>query len=145
MNLPGWIENGPQLIPRDRVIEYIREIEGRWRANEMDRTPIVGWVWCSAHERCLPVMHWSLGNGSYGSECPGDHLSLYTGTWTAPRLIEAENLIRELVDDGPCHYDHHGYCQGHSLGEYPCPHTRAKQLLGMPVERAEDDEGFTEQ
>lgn len=41
-------------------------------------------------------------------------------------LIE---LIEELTDPSPCCYDHHGYCQAHSLHEAPCPHERAKQLL----------------
>lgn len=52
----------------------------------------------------------------------------------ARQAAEAERdtwreLVRELVDDGPCHYDHHGQCQGHSLHDRPCPHSRAKELL----------------
>jgi hypothetical protein len=41
-------------------------------------------------------------------------------------------LVEELVDDGTCHYDHydhHGYCQEHSLQDAPCPHQRAKDYL----------------
>ncbi len=42
-------------------------------------------------------------------------------------------LIRELVDDGECWFDHHGGCQGHGYlslkpGE-KCPHAAAKELL----------------
>lgn len=42
----------------------------------------------------------------------------------------AVELIRELADPDPCHYDHHGYCQAHSGHERPCPHERARDLLG---------------
>ena len=31
-------------------------------------------------------------------------------------------------DPDPCEYDHHGYCQAHSLDERPCPHERAAEL-----------------
>lgn len=46
--------------------------------------------------------------------------------------LRAENLalrlvVRALVDPDPCHYDHHGYCQAHSLHEQPCPHEVAKE------------------
>ncbi|MEV1245129.1 hypothetical protein [Nonomuraea sp. NPDC049750] len=52
----------------------------------------------------------------------------------ARQAAEAERdawreLVRELADDGPCHYDHHDQCQGHSLDYRPCPHARAKELL----------------
>lgn len=39
------------------------------------------------------------------------------------------SLIADLADDGPCHYDHNGYCQAHSLDPRPCPHERAKRVL----------------
>lgn len=39
------------------------------------------------------------------------------------------SLIADLTDDGPCRYDHNGYCQGHSLDPKPCPHERAKRVL----------------
>lgn len=38
-------------------------------------------------------------------------------------------LLEELVDPDPCWFDHHGYCQAHSLHMKPCPHERAKELL----------------
>jgi hypothetical protein len=38
-------------------------------------------------------------------------------------------LVRELAYDGPCQYDHHDQCQGHSLHDRPCPHGRAQELL----------------
>lgn len=42
-------------------------------------------------------------------------------------------LIRDLVDDDDCQYDHHGGCQTHGYllldpGEQ-CPHAEAKELL----------------
>jgi hypothetical protein len=45
----------------------------------------------------------------------------------ALRVLRA--LVDELVDDEDCCYDHHGYCQAHSLQAKPCPHERAKALL----------------
>ena len=38
-------------------------------------------------------------------------------------------LVRELVDESPCHYDHHGSCQSHSLHVRPCPHETAKYVI----------------
>ncbi|HYE57810.1 MAG TPA: hypothetical protein VD948_04865, partial [Rhodothermales bacterium] len=37
-----------------------------------------------------------------------------------------------LVDDEPCQYDHHGYCQAHSLGK-PCSNAVGKALLTGPL------------
>lgn len=42
---------------------------------------------------------------------------------------ELISLLEELLDDSPCHYDHHGKCQAHSLHEKPCPHEKGKQML----------------
>lgn len=40
------------------------------------------------------------------------------------------DLLDEFVfDDDDCSYDHHGYCQAHGLGEAPCEHTRAKEII----------------
>ena len=53
-------------------------------------------------------------------------------------LEERENfllsLLKEFVDDEECHYDHHGFCQTHLGGEYPCEFTRAREVLknGIP-------------
>lgn len=38
-------------------------------------------------------------------------------------------ILRKLVDRDQCHYDHHGYCQTHSLDSKPCPHELAKAFL----------------
>ena len=40
---------------------------------------------------------------------------------------ELLGLVQELTYDDPCWYDHHGYCQAHSLSDRPCPHDRAKK------------------
>jgi hypothetical protein len=37
------------------------------------------------------------------------------------RLVEAE--------DGPCHLDHHGYCQMHGLHSPPCAVRAAREFL----------------
>lgn len=42
-------------------------------------------------------------------------------------------LLRSLVDDDPCWFDHHGGCQAHGFlslepGE-KCPHQEAKEIL----------------
>jgi len=44
------------------------------------------------------------------------------------RLRRAVDIMRCLVDSGPCRYDHHGYCQTHSLGQ-PCEHEQANAFL----------------
>jgi hypothetical protein len=60
------------------------------------------------------------------------------GHHVRPLLAEVK-LLRELVKDladvsEPCDYDHHGYCQTHSLDERPCPHERAAALLATAAE-----------
>lgn len=48
----------------------------------------------------------------------------------AVKLAEIAILLH---DPDPCEYDHHGYCQAHSLHENPCPHGVMQHLLqGMP-------------
>lgn len=49
------------------------------------------------------------------------------------RLIQ---ILRELVEpeDGPCRFDHHGYCQEHGwFGDQPgeCGIREARGLLGL--------------
>jgi hypothetical protein len=51
--------------------------------------------------------------------------------WLLRENEKLRNLLRELIDPDPCQYDHHDYCQSHSLHERPCPHQRAKELLGV--------------
>ena len=48
-------------------------------------------------------------------------------------LSEVERLrgaLRGLVDNEPCHYDHHGYCQSHGPGSIPCEMEVARAALG---------------
>lgn len=44
----------------------------------------------------------------------------------APDLLE---LVRQLLDDDDCVYDHHDLCQTHFLHERPCPYERGRELL----------------
>jgi hypothetical protein len=44
-------------------------------------------------------------------------------------IEELAELLDGLLDDSPCQYDHHGYCQSHRLHKSPCPHERGKALL----------------
>lgn len=44
-------------------------------------------------------------------------------------VLRLAELITLLRDPDPCEYDHHGYCQAHSLDLKPCPHELAKELL----------------
>ena len=52
---------------------------------------------------------------------------------TAPTVPQLLSLIRDLVDDEPCWFDHHGGCQAHGyLSLTPgqqCPQAEAKALL----------------
>lgn len=57
---------------------------------------------------------------------------------TQRQLREARELLAEQVDDEPCDYDHHGYCQAHSggfrmLDDYTpeCWHKAVREFLGM--------------
>lgn len=43
--------------------------------------------------------------------------------------VKLAELSIRLMDTDPCEYDHHSYCQAHSLHEKPCPHEVIKQLL----------------
>ena len=40
------------------------------------------------------------------------------------------DLVADLIDEGDCDLDHHGYCQAHDwMQKGICPHFRAKLLL----------------
>ena len=43
-------------------------------------------------------------------------------------LARVIGLLRDLVDEDPCDYDHNDFCQTHYYGR-PCAHERAKNLL----------------
>ena len=42
---------------------------------------------------------------------------------------ELLELLAAIVDEDPCQYDHHGYCQSHGLFSKPCPHERVNAIL----------------
>ena len=56
------------------------------------------------------------------------------------RLDEAISLLGEHVDDEPCWFDHHGYCQAHGwlTDEDRCPHARGREFLALFVFDRED-------
>lgn len=39
--------------------------------------------------------------------------------------------LSDRVDDEPCSYDHHGYCQTHDLTPKPCGNERAKAAIAQ--------------
>lgn len=39
-------------------------------------------------------------------------------------------ILEDISDPDPCQYDHHDLCQAHSLHKRPCPHARAKEMVG---------------
>lgn len=50
-------------------------------------------------------------------------------------LKVAIQIIEDLVDDDPCQFDRHGYCQTHGwMDDSECPHARAKKFLKMMEE-----------
>ncbi|MEU4578965.1 hypothetical protein [Nonomuraea sp. NPDC023979] len=77
-----------------------------------------------AHDRQPYPTQWAYNQACAALEkhrARADQAEAERDTW--------RDLVRELVDDGPCEYDHHDQCQGHSLDSRPCPHGRAKELL----------------
>lgn len=63
-------------------------------------------------------------------EWPATEAWLCEECWTVSTEVERlRALVADLVDEDECHYDHHGYCQAHSLHERPCPHERARTIL----------------
>jgi hypothetical protein len=47
------------------------------------------------------------------------------------RSNDLTDLVKDLTDPDPCHFDHHGYCQAHGwfATEPACPHGRAHKLF----------------
>lgn len=46
--------------------------------------------------------------------------------------VDLIGLVADLVDPDPCVLDHHGNCQTHgwTIPDVPCPHERARAVLG---------------
>lgn len=53
-------------------------------------------------------------------------LDLYASA--ADRIVELEAALAGLIDDEPCWYDHHGYCQAHFITS-PCEMAIARTAL----------------
>lgn len=54
--------------------------------------------------------------------------------WAELAIAETErdaamDIVRDIVDDDPCDYDHHDYCQTHGLHSRPCANERAVTLI----------------
>lgn len=47
-------------------------------------------------------------------------------------------LVMKLMDETPCQYDHHGYCQEHGLYSAPCPHSVAQQVMNQRGKKRKD-------
>lgn len=44
-------------------------------------------------------------------------------------VVFLTEIVRDLIDDNPCRFDHHGYCQEHGwLREGKCPVERARDI-----------------
>jgi hypothetical protein len=133
------------VIPADELVTVHRDVKPAEPAPTVDTT---GW---RKAERCvMPPSHAGKCGGprtGFGYEPCGKPVSaggfVPGGTYTDPdrthatRIAELtaernalRSLLAEFVDPDPCRYDHDDDCQGHSLHSRPCPHERAKLLLG---------------
>lgn len=74
-----------------------------------------------------------INNGSVigGNNWPIDRLNAMADEIIKLRQQTSvlRGLLIELTDEDDCRYDHHGYCQAHSLDTAPCPHSRSKTLI----------------
>ena len=62
--------------------------------------------------------------------CKEDELAMEYAVSQRERVIALERALRPFVDEVPCRFDHHGYCQTHgSLHDGPCDVATARQLL----------------
>jgi hypothetical protein len=50
-------------------------------------------------------------------------------------LTRLRKALEGLVDDEPCCFDHHGYCQTHGPGPIPCQMAVARAALTTPGEQ----------
>lgn len=79
--------------------------------------------------------HWRMANQDAGGKRFIANITEAYAAGASSRDEEVERLralVADFVDSDPCRYDHHGYCQAHGWFETdpPCPHKRAKELLG---------------
>lgn len=84
-------------------------------------------------EDVLHEFGFRINNGSVigGDNWPIDRLNAMADEIIKLRQQSSvlRELLIELTDEGDCRYDHHGYCQAHSLDTDPCPHSRSKTLI----------------
>jgi hypothetical protein len=77
---------------------------------------------CQRRARHDVCVSWQGGSGATAWAIDYDDL--------VAQIEALRELLAKLVDEDPCQFDHHGYCQAHGLDAPPCPHQVAKVLLG---------------
>ena len=86
-----------------------------------------------AKEDVLHEFGFRINNGSVigGNNWPIDRLNAMADEIIKLRQQTSvlRGLLIELTDEDDCRYDHHGYCQAHSLDIVPCPHSRSRTLI----------------
>ena len=70
------------------------------------------------------ILRQTIESDSFRSIVERRHLSD-----AADLITELEGLLADLIDPDTCRLDHNGFCQAHFCHP-PCPHERAKRLLG---------------
>jgi len=93
-----------------------------------------GWVFAADLQRALD-----------GKQAVGDDPRVLDVQRLVGERAELRAMLEEVVSSTPCRYDHHGYCQEHSLSERPCEHERARAMLtaapGEPLTRGDEVAG----
>jgi hypothetical protein len=90
-----------------------------------DERQLVGGAWVDTSMPGRPMLRWEEGDTEPAREASAAEYVFWL------EIERLWGLLTELVDPGPCQYDHNGLCQAHHLDERPCPHGRAKLALGM--------------
>jgi hypothetical protein len=73
--------------------------------------------------------------GSRLCSCVTDELDTLRSTLTTykKQLGKSNALLYEFIDDEECRFDHHGYCQSHSLTS-PCVVAQTREFLDGQLE-----------
>lgn len=86
-------------------------------------------LWHDGYNRCNVEKNHPDGYDNYTYSIDSEEAIKQILAWHETEINKLYSLIEELTDKDDCYYDHHGYCQAHSLHDSPCPHSRAKMLL----------------
>jgi len=69
--------------------------------------------------------------GGQVAQAVDEILDAVLGIVERDQVTPLREVLDKLIDPYACRFDHHGDCQEHGTGkERPCPHARAKDLLG---------------